>query len=49
MTAVSDGLLDAVDHEGLAVFDVSDPTAPIPVGREQTSQFALAADAQAGD
>jgi hypothetical protein len=38
---VDDDLLWVADHSGVAVFDVSDPSAPVPIGREITEQFAL--------
>jgi hypothetical protein len=41
MTTVSDGLLYAVDHVGLTVWDVTEPASPVPVGRQPTPQFAL--------
>lgn len=44
MSAVGDGILWVVDHEGLAAFDLrADP--PTPIQQERTEQFALAVDA----
>jgi hypothetical protein len=42
MIDVRDGLLVAADHEGIQAWDVSDPRAPAPIGRQRTEQFALA-------
>ncbi|MCP4809955.1 MAG: redoxin domain-containing protein [Proteobacteria bacterium] len=42
MTAVHEDVLWVSDHEGVVIFDISDPTDPKPLHREVTEQFALA-------
>lgn len=41
MTAVAENLLYAVDHVGLAVWDVTSPASPLPLGRDLSPQYAL--------
>lgn len=48
MAAVDGGVLYVANHDGLAVFDVSDPRAPVPAGWQVTEQFALGVDAADG-
>ncbi|MCK6520150.1 hypothetical protein L6R49_01805 [Myxococcota bacterium] len=47
--SAADGLLWVADHEGVVVYDLSDPADPQPLAREQTEQFALAVRAAPGD
>ncbi|MBK7758260.1 MAG: hypothetical protein IPI35_18055 [Deltaproteobacteria bacterium] len=47
--SAADGLLWVADHEGIVVYDLSDPANPRPLAREQTEQFALAVRAAPGD
>lgn len=43
--AAAAGLLWAADHEGVMVWDITDPLEPIAIHRETTEQFALGIDA----
>ncbi len=40
--AIVADVLYAVSHEDLVLYDVSEPEAPVPLGSEQTEQYALA-------
>ena len=45
LMAAGDGdLAVVVDHEAISAFDISDPTRPVLLGREDTEQFALAVE-----
>lgn len=49
MTAVADGVLHVADHDALVASDVSDPTAPVPIGWELVPEFALGVAVEDGE
>lgn len=44
--AASEGWLWAAEHDAVAAWSLADPSAPTPLGRQATRQFALAIDAE---
>ncbi len=48
MSAVDGTTLWTADHESVMAFDISDIRAPLPIGREEVRQYALAVDAEDG-